>query len=423
MLDPEVGRAADGARHDRGRAARVHARPHAQRLVHHPRRGAEHDARADEDVPHPARLRLEDRRHRRRHPDRPARGPRPLRACSRCATSSRASTTSRSSSSTRATSCATASCRTSSTRTSATSAPRRAPRRERTSSSLRRRRAADGRRSTSMRWVRLARLVLAEERVPGDAELSLIFVDEDDDHRPERALPRRRPARPTCSRSRSTTTSCPAAASPTRAGGARARRPRPASRRSLLGDVVVCPTVAAAPGARARLRRSTTSSRCSSCTASCICSTTTTPIRATRRSDATPRARAARPVPASRAASRRRRRHEREQADERRRLGDRSSSIVVLFLVSIVLALAETAFTRMNRIRALALEEEGRKGARAARARCSSARSGRSTSLLLLVLVTPADERVRCSASCSRASLGSARARHRPRAADRRCSS
>ena len=32
------------ARHDRGGAARVHARPHAERLVRHPRRGAEHDA-------------------------------------------------------------------------------------------------------------------------------------------------------------------------------------------------------------------------------------------------------------------------------------------------------------------------------------------------------------------------------------------
>ena len=40
--------------------------------VHHPRRGPEHHGRADEDVPHPARLRLEDGRHRRRHPDRPA---------------------------------------------------------------------------------------------------------------------------------------------------------------------------------------------------------------------------------------------------------------------------------------------------------------------------------------------------------------
>ena len=45
---------------------------HPQRRVHHPRRGAEHLRRADEDVPHPARLRLEDGRHRRRHPGRPA---------------------------------------------------------------------------------------------------------------------------------------------------------------------------------------------------------------------------------------------------------------------------------------------------------------------------------------------------------------
>ena len=68
-VDPE----ADGRRHDRGRAAGLHARPHAQRRVHHPGRGAEHHARADEDVPDPARLRLEDRGHRRHHPGRPAR--------------------------------------------------------------------------------------------------------------------------------------------------------------------------------------------------------------------------------------------------------------------------------------------------------------------------------------------------------------
>ncbi len=46
---------------------------HAQRRVHHPRRGAEHLARADEDVPDPARLRLQDGGHRRRHAGRPAR--------------------------------------------------------------------------------------------------------------------------------------------------------------------------------------------------------------------------------------------------------------------------------------------------------------------------------------------------------------
>ena len=67
--DPEAAR----GRHHRGRAAGVHARPHAQRRVHHPRRGAEHLAGADEDVPDPARLRLQDRGHRRRHPGRPAR--------------------------------------------------------------------------------------------------------------------------------------------------------------------------------------------------------------------------------------------------------------------------------------------------------------------------------------------------------------
>ena len=61
---PGVDPAADGRRDDRGRAAGVHARTHAQRRVHHPGRGAEHHARADEDVPHPARVRLQDRRHR-----------------------------------------------------------------------------------------------------------------------------------------------------------------------------------------------------------------------------------------------------------------------------------------------------------------------------------------------------------------------
>jgi phosphate starvation-inducible PhoH-like protein len=36
----------------------------AQRRLHHPGRGPEHEPRADEDVPHPARLRVEDRDHR-----------------------------------------------------------------------------------------------------------------------------------------------------------------------------------------------------------------------------------------------------------------------------------------------------------------------------------------------------------------------
>ena len=72
MIDPESIPRLTASRHDRGGAAGLHAWPLAQRRVHHPRRGAEHDARADEDVPDPPGLRLQDRRHRRRHPDRPA---------------------------------------------------------------------------------------------------------------------------------------------------------------------------------------------------------------------------------------------------------------------------------------------------------------------------------------------------------------
>ena len=72
MLDIERAERAARARHDRGRADRVHARPHAERRVRHPRRGAEHDVRADEDVPDAPRLRLEGGHHRRRHADRSA---------------------------------------------------------------------------------------------------------------------------------------------------------------------------------------------------------------------------------------------------------------------------------------------------------------------------------------------------------------
>ena len=43
------------------------------RTLRDPRRGPEHLATADEDVPHPTGVRVEDRRHRRHHPDRPSR--------------------------------------------------------------------------------------------------------------------------------------------------------------------------------------------------------------------------------------------------------------------------------------------------------------------------------------------------------------
>ena len=97
---------------------------HAQRLVHHPRRGAEHDARADEDVPHAARLRLEDGHHRRHHAGRPAARP-ALRASSSSATSSTTSRASSSCASAARTSSATSSSSGSSRPTTSTpSAPR-----------------------------------------------------------------------------------------------------------------------------------------------------------------------------------------------------------------------------------------------------------------------------------------------------------
>jgi magnesium and cobalt exporter, CNNM family len=61
--------------------------------------------------------------------------------------------------------------------------------------------------------------------------------------------------------------------------------------------------------------------------------------------------------------------------------------VVVLFVFSILLAMAEMAFARMNRIRALALEEEGRKGA-ARLARMLEHPERTINSLLLLVLVS-----------------------------------
>ena len=75
MMEAEKVAAPPGEGRDRGRAARVHARPHAQRLVRDPRRGPEHDARADEDVPDAPRVRLEDGRDRRHHAGRPAARP------------------------------------------------------------------------------------------------------------------------------------------------------------------------------------------------------------------------------------------------------------------------------------------------------------------------------------------------------------
>ena len=59
---------------DRNRAAGLHARAHAEPCLRDPRRGPEHDPRADEDVPDPHRVRQPVRGQRRREPDRPAAG-------------------------------------------------------------------------------------------------------------------------------------------------------------------------------------------------------------------------------------------------------------------------------------------------------------------------------------------------------------
>jgi CBS domain containing-hemolysin-like protein len=61
--------------------------------------------------------------------------------------------------------------------------------------------------------------------------------------------------------------------------------------------------------------------------------------------------------------------------------------IVVLYVISIFLALAETAFVRMNRVRAMALEEEGRKGATKL-VKMLANPTETLNSVLLLVLVT-----------------------------------
>ena len=90
-----------------------------------PRRGAEHHARADEDVPDAARVQLEDGRHRRHHADRPA-ARSEVRTRRRRATSSRTSRASSSSASAARTSSATGWCSASSRPTTSTPA-RQAP--------------------------------------------------------------------------------------------------------------------------------------------------------------------------------------------------------------------------------------------------------------------------------------------------------
>ncbi|CAA9492343.1 MAG: Phosphate starvation-inducible protein PhoH, predicted ATPase, partial [uncultured Sphingomonas sp.] len=68
-----AGRAADHLGRDRDRPDRLHARAHAERRLHHPRRSAEHHPAADEDVPDALRHARAHGRMRRSQPGRPAR--------------------------------------------------------------------------------------------------------------------------------------------------------------------------------------------------------------------------------------------------------------------------------------------------------------------------------------------------------------
>ena len=63
----------------------------------------------------------------------------------------------------------------------------------------------------------------------------------------------------------------PSGRQPDRAGAGPGAPTEPADPPIVLGDVVVCPTVAARQAPDARGHRSTTSSRCSSSTGCCTC--------------------------------------------------------------------------------------------------------------------------------------------------------
>ena len=285
MVEPEGAPAPARAGHGRGRAAGLHARPHAQQQLHHPRRGPEHHARADEDVPHPHRLRLQGRHHRRHHPGRRARRPqRPRSASSRCsagidglgvraphrprrrAPPHRAGHRRRLRAGDAAAGTADASRRQTVIRPDpAAGAPAPAPRPTTATSTVF---VADEQADHPVdvdRWQAAGRAACSPPRASsGEAELSLLFVDEADHRRAQRAS--------------SWATTGPtdvlsfpidgddvdrSAAGPT----ASHQRPRPRAADSttcplLLGDVVVCPAVAAAQRARATPAPTTTSSPC-----------------------------------------------------------------------------------------------------------------------------------------------------------------
>ena len=193
MLDVGPRRAPARARHHRGGADRLHARPHAERRLRHPRRGAEHHRRADEDVPDAPRLRLEGGHHRRHHADRPADRPH-LGPRRRAARRRRHRGHRRRAASTTATSCATSSCRRSSRRTKRPARPPGASRAATSPSSPRPRIGAGRRADWPPGSSRTA------PRRPSRGAVTIAIVTRPRDARPQPAVPRRRSPRPTCCR-------------------------------------------------------------------------------------------------------------------------------------------------------------------------------------------------------------------------------
>ena len=198
---------------------------------------------------------------------------------------------------------------------------------------------------------RLARSVLESRGIKGEAEVSLLFVDEAAIAAlNERFLSRR--DRPTCWPSRSRTTRSPGRFPDM--GGTGPGTDIEDEPPLLLGDVVVCPSVAER-NAKEHSVASRTRSRCWLCTASCTCSAWTT--------RSTPRPRRWRPsspapgrVPPLRVVM-------------TVTGGGRSTRrcwrvIGLLLLGSGVLALAETALVRTSKVKAKALADQHRRGAR-----------------------------------------------------------
>ena len=257
-------------------------------------------------------------------------------------------------------------------------------------------------RSTSPRWVRLAQLVLDEERVierlGPDTEMSLLFVDPTTiAELNERFLGGERPDR----RARVPDRRRAAAVGPpARPGRPRARAPPsdPSDPPTLLGDVVVCPAVA---GRQASERGVAADDELALLVVHGVLhlldydhAEPSEAVAMRRREQellrSLPRAGAEvlRPSVNGHAG--------RDRGDRRARSRSRR-----------VLALSETAFVRASRIRLLNLAEEGDK--RAERVlRLLEHPEQTLNSVLLLLLGVPDDLGARCSAPCSSRRFGTA---------------